>query len=275
MQIRPWHAFPFVAALSFAGREFRLTGTDDILWFTVGTLFWGSVAAGIFWFVGRQPKEKQPERQVHGATTTEEPNFKEDRSPSTNSVVEAPTELLWEQALVEFQGNERKKGLWAKSLAVTQGNEPKAQAAYLQARVEQLQIDSQATAAERSYQNQLENAERVANSASEAVHIEALKSTFSSGTRPTKADIETLANASTRDMSILELSDKIFGQSILHWSSRLELVGATKVLLQNGANPNAPNGQGRRPFQDSTAEFLIAINCVQKEPKSGLPQTGA
>lgn len=52
---------------------------------------------------------------------------------------ESPEEDLWEAALKEVDGTQRRNGLWAKVFAQTNGDENKAKAAYISLRVEQLQ----------------------------------------------------------------------------------------------------------------------------------------
>ena len=47
-------------------------------------------------------------------------------------------ELLWSQALDEFEGPSRRSGLWAKAFAESDGNESGAKARYLQERMRQL-----------------------------------------------------------------------------------------------------------------------------------------
>lgn len=54
-------------------------------------------------------------------------------------------ERLWEQAMTEASGPERKAGLWAKCFAAANGNETEALAAYLNARVPQLRAEQQNT----------------------------------------------------------------------------------------------------------------------------------
>jgi hypothetical protein len=50
-------------------------------------------------------------------------------------------EKAWEQALTEFESDERKKGVWAKAFSDSNGDEAKAKAQYLKIRAKQL-IDS-------------------------------------------------------------------------------------------------------------------------------------
>lgn len=60
------------------------------------------------------------------------PAMQPDRGVSTSE------EDLWERALAEFEGPERRQGLWAKAFSETGGNEAAAKAKYLSERVAQL-----------------------------------------------------------------------------------------------------------------------------------------
>lgn len=51
-------------------------------------------------------------------------------------------EGLWEQAMREASGTERREGLWAKCFAEASGDEQKSKAAYIKARVEQLKSEN-------------------------------------------------------------------------------------------------------------------------------------
>lgn len=52
--IRPWHAFPIVAVLSFMGREFKVSGGEDFFYYVIGVAIWGGIVAGAIWFFTRK-----------------------------------------------------------------------------------------------------------------------------------------------------------------------------------------------------------------------------
>lgn len=54
MQVRPWHAFPVVAALTLVGRDFKIAGGEDFTVFVVGTAIWGGLFAAVIWFFTRK-----------------------------------------------------------------------------------------------------------------------------------------------------------------------------------------------------------------------------
>jgi hypothetical protein len=59
MQVRPWHAFILVGVLILVGRDFRIAGGEDFVAFAFGTLFLGSLVAGIIWFFTRKQERKK------------------------------------------------------------------------------------------------------------------------------------------------------------------------------------------------------------------------
>lgn len=64
---------------------------------------------------------------------------------STDELIEPNDELLYEQALEDFESKKRRKGLWVKLLAKHEGNENKAKFEYIRLRVEELRHWEQAS----------------------------------------------------------------------------------------------------------------------------------
>ena len=67
------------------------------------------------------------------------------------SVVSGPSsnEAAWAQALEEFEGNDRRRGLWAKSFAEANGDETRAKVLYLKARAHEIDQAERVATAER------------------------------------------------------------------------------------------------------------------------------
>lgn len=158
-------------------------------------------------------------------------------------------EAMWAQALNEFSGADRKQGLWAKSFAEAFGNDSAAQARYLSERVRQLSeeraADSHAKAervAERR-RNEDRARQKVADRAS------VLRTDFVLGKRLSPADVALLVEAVEVDPSLLMLTDRVRGETLLHWSARHGLRAETATLVSKGANAGAPNGDGKKPHE--------------------------
>lgn len=150
-------------------------------------------------------------------------------------------EQLWAIAIAEFDSDGRRSGLWAKSFAKSNGNEGQAKAAYLQERVQQLaQEAATQAAAEASSRAQATQAAREL--------VTRLKQTFIAGTHLGPKDISCLAHASNADPSLAGLSERLKGETLLHVCARYGLQEEASILLRNGANANAGNGSGQKPF---------------------------
>ena len=65
-----------------------------------------------------------------------------------------------------------------------------------------------------------------------------------------------LANASSNDLSLVTLSDKFQGNTLLHLAAKFDLTHEAALLIANGANAATPNGNGQKPFQLAQDETL-------------------
>lgn len=83
----------------------------------------------------------------------------------------------------------------------------------------------------------------------EKEHIALLRVAYLSGKEPTADDIILLSRASSHDKSLAELSDRLRAETLLHWAARHGLQSEALLLMANGAKPDAPNGNGRKPHQ--------------------------
>lgn len=79
--------------------------------------------------------------------------------------------------------------------------------------------------------------------------IDRLRSAYLAGKKPTADQVIFLVGASESQKSLLTLCDRFRGETLLHWCARFDLKGEATFLIANGANPSAPNGDGRRPFE--------------------------
>lgn len=150
-------------------------------------------------------------------------------------------ETMWATALQEVEGSARKQGLWAKSFAECNGDEAAAKAAYLRERVSRLKEEAlAATSAAAAIQSKAR--------AEAQIQIDNLKSDFISGRTLSPKDYSLLANFADQDSKIVQLWERFQGETILHRCARLGLQSEVESLLKNGANPNASNGNGQKPF---------------------------
>ncbi|MES2017004.1 MAG: hypothetical protein V4484_10960 [Pseudomonadota bacterium] len=148
---------------------------------------------------------------------------------------------LWAVAIAEFEGDQRRAGLWAKCYATENGDEVKAKAAYLKNRVQQLTDDAATQKKAAAIQQALASQELLDGIA------EATKGLIA-GTSFTQKDVVFLARASHFDASLLSLTDRNRGDTLLHLCARYGFHEEAMILLKNGASPTAGNGNGQKPF---------------------------
>ncbi len=147
----------------------------------------------------------------------------------------------WATAIAEFDSDARRAGLWAKSFAKADGNESQAKAAYLQERVQQLSAEAATReAAEASMRAQAAQTLRE--------NVVQLRQAFISGRNMKPEEVAYLALASNTDQSLAGLSEWAKGETLLHLCARHGLQDEALVLLKNGANAMAANGNGQKPF---------------------------
>ena len=79
--------------------------------------------------------------------------------------------------------------------------------------------------------------------------VKALRAAYLSGKEPTVDEVIFLAGASSRDSSLVTLSDRFRAQTLLHWAAKFGLQQEASLLIANGANATASNGDGRKPFE--------------------------
>jgi hypothetical protein len=149
-------------------------------------------------------------------------------------------ESLWEVALAEFEGGNRRAGLYAKVFAESNGDESLSKAAYLRERIDQLVAER--VEQDRSGTEIKESAERAAKS-----EFEGLKAKFITGKQLQPEEIQTLVQHLHLDSTLPVLCERRRGETLLHWCARLGLKHELEILLENGANPNASNANGQRP----------------------------
>lgn len=195
----------------------------------------------------------QPSTAAHFETAQEPPA----RAAVPASVAAGDDdEELWAQALEELNGAARKPGVWAKCFAQASGNEPAAQAQYLSERVRQLAQERQevrraASEQQAERQRSDEHARQLlVQRASEA------RASFLSGQKLSAVDVEFLVGATGFDGSLVALTDRARGDSLLHWAARHNLKAAAIALIAKGANAGARNGDGRTPIDLCTDDDL-------------------
>ncbi len=158
-------------------------------------------------------------------------------------------EALWAQALDEFNGIGRKQGLWAKAFAQAAGNESAAQAQYLSERVRQL--SEEYAADHRALAERLVERQRSEELARQVVaqRVSVVRTNFVAGKRLSPEDVTLLVKAVDTDPTLMSLSDRFRGETLLHLTARYGLRAEAITLIGKGANLDAPNGSGRRPYE--------------------------
>jgi hypothetical protein len=76
------------------------------------------------------------------------------------------------------------------------------------------------------------------------------------GKKLAPSQVRALAMHCIRDPSIAKLSERYRGETLLHQCARHSLSEAAAVLLKAGADPNAVNGSGQRPYQLATDDLM-------------------
>lgn len=150
----------------------------------------------------------------------------------------------------ELEGGFTDKGLWTRLFAECDGDEKQTKVLYIKQRFERL------IASERI---RLELAARESARTIAKAEIDRLISAYVSGNKPTADDVARLSHASSTEPSVLTLSDKMRGDTLLHWCARLGLDKEATILVANGADPNTPNGNGQHPFELTEELALRAV----------------
>ena len=164
-----------------------------------------------------------------------------------------PSEDNWAQALAELEGGTRRAGVWAKAFAEAQGHDATVRAIYLRDRARQLADADEAVKKEQESKRAAAAAElaaeRAAAIAATNSELGSFRSTLTAGRHLSTQEVTALVWASRKDKMLIELSDRMRGETLLHWCAKHGLYDDANELLNSGANPNAMNGDGRRPFE--------------------------
>lgn len=76
------------------------------------------------------------------------------------------------------------------------------------------------------------------------------------GKRLAPGEVRALAMHSIKDPSIANLSERYRGETLLHQCARLSLKESAVILLKAGADPDAIDGSGQRPYQLAASELM-------------------
>lgn len=79
---------------------------------------------------------------------------------------------------------------------------------------------------------------------------------FVSGVRPTLENVRVLVLAAQATPSLAKITDRVRGRTLLHWCAHYNLREEATVLLQLGADADAPDGNGCRPGELASEESL-------------------
>lgn len=211
--------------------------------------------------VAGQALGRLPDQSEAIIVTSPQTNIEDHLSPPHSQVVPVPTrpaavlvedDALWAAALAELEEGRRHAGTWARSFSAANGDEAKAKAAYLRERVHQMHEEvmkarQAAEAEEQALITEVENRLAIATKR------------FLAGSRMTEDEIVTLVTASDKDDTLTRLTDRIRGNTLLHLCARHGLYEAALTLLRNGANPDAGNGNGQKPFDMVAPDTPLAL----------------
>jgi hypothetical protein len=172
--------------------------------------------------------------------------------------------MYYETALEEVSHRTMVSALAAKALVDSDGDERRAVARYIQLRVDDLRS---------RFEEDLEStrkrqADKAAMEGEVLVRAQAAMGRFQ---RTGELDDEELALSLSclwRDKTIVLVSDRVRGNTLLHFCARNGLLHAVSSLVSAGANPSARNGNGQMPVSVAStpeiAEFLRSANGAAK-----------
>ena len=100
---------------------------------------------------------------------------------------------------------------------------------------------------------------RAVASFNESEQLDKLRRRYINGDKLTANQITFLVAASAGDKSLALLKDRWSDETLLHWCARLGLAHKAAVLIANGADINACNSGGLRPFELCTDSQLRSI----------------
>lgn len=156
-------------------------------------------------------------------------------------------EECWATAMAEVEGMNRRPGVWARAFSETDGDEPKAKAAYLKVRVQQL-IDASAELTKRNEAAKLvELAEQRAIASDRAAAIESASNLFLQTGQVSTEDLKLMV--AHGDLSkLIKLQDRRRGNSLLHICAEVGLDDEVAAMLRAGADSGRSNGNGQLPI---------------------------
>lgn len=82
---------------------------------------------------------------------------------------------------------------------------------------------------------------------------------IAAGRAPSAGDIESLVKAAAVDSSLVCLTNKVTGDSLLHFAARADLDSEARALIALGAPADRGNGNGKYPYQLSHSSELTAF----------------
>lgn len=98
-----------------------------------------------------------------------------------------------------------------------------------------------------------------------------LRKKFVSGEALDAEDVMLLVHGCGQDRSLAMLRDRVRGDSLLHWCVRLDLPEHAARLLDQGADAEASNGQGRRPLVAAGEEFIARMGRARAGAAQAVP----
>lgn len=153
---------------------------------------------------------------------------------------------FWAKALRECEGGVRDDALWAKAYVAAAGNEQLAKAGYLQQRALQLSQQAAINAA-------TVEAAAVKVRAEAAERAQPLMEAFRAGRPLTPQELSLLVTRAGEDRTLLRECDRLRGRTLTHLCAMADLCDEVAALLSFGADPSAPDGNGRPPtWSDGT-----------------------
>jgi hypothetical protein len=162
---------------------------------------------------------------------------------------------FYETALGEVSARTMVAALAAKALVESEGDEKRAVARYIQLRVEHLFAEHEASRVKHQAQ-----AEATAQHQRQ-VHIRALEASarFARSGQVDEESLAVMLAAAKFDPTVVRVSDRVRGNTLLHVCAERGLLEPIKLLLSAGADVNAHNGNGKSALAVAANQEVLSL----------------
>lgn len=162
---------------------------------------------------------------------------------------------FYEIALAEISARTMIAALAAKALVDSDGDERRAVARYIQIRVDDLRSRHESDLTLK----QKQEATKAAVAVETLLCAQDAKKRFQNTGNAETRDLSLLLSCLSQDQTITTVTDRVRGNTLLHFCSRQGLASEVKILLSAGANPKAKNGNGQMPISLASTTDIASI----------------